>query len=47
MLEFAIGWFIGTLFTFLCILAGSLFTEDIYEEEKKSNKDKKYTNDTR
>ncbi len=47
MLEFAMGWLIGTSFTFLCILAGSLFTEDIYEEEKKSSKDKKYTNDTR
>lgn len=41
MLEFAIGFFLGTAFTFLCILAGSLFTEDLYEEEKKSDKDEK------
>lgn len=43
MLEFGMGFFLGTAFTFLCILAGSLITEDIYEEEKKSDKDKKNT----
>lgn len=43
MLEFAIGWLLGTSFTFLCILAGSLLKEDIYEEEKTSDKSKKYT----
>lgn len=43
MLEFAIGFVLGTSFTFLCILAGSLLKEDIYEEEKTSDKVKKHT----
>lgn len=36
MIEFCFGFIIG-------IIAGSLMREDIYEEEKKSNKDKKHS----
>lgn len=43
MLEVVIGFSLGVSFTFLCILAGSLVTEDFYEEEKKSDKDEKNT----
>lgn len=44
MIEFIIGWFTGTAFTFLCILSGSVLKEDIYEEKTSSSKSKKYTN---
>lgn len=43
MLEFIFGLILGISFTFICILAGSVLREDIYEEEKKSNKKKNAT----
>lgn len=47
MIEAAVGFIIGSVYTFICILAGSLIKEDIDEEEKKSSKDKKHTDNKR
>ena len=45
MVEFCIGFFIGTIYTFIAILAGSRLTEDMYEEKKTSDKKKKHRKD--
>lgn len=45
MLEFIIGFAMGISFTFIAVLVGSIVREDIYEEEKKSNKKKNTTKD--
>ena len=45
MIEFCIGFFIGTVYTFISILAGSRLTEDMYEEKKTSDKKEKHRKD--
>lgn len=47
MIEFCIGFFIGTVYTFICILVGSLVNKEDDYEEKKSVKGEKYSKDKR
>ena len=47
MLEFCIGFFIGTVYTFIAVLAGSLIVKEDDYEEKKSIKGEKYCKNKR